>query len=145
MAVATSIEDDVVVAVVDSDDDGDVVGSVHPGIVTKGFLTDAAGVGGNQAVAEDFPGVEIWNPVVVYTVAIDDVVSDGGEISAGIHMATAGFLADDAGVGGSHPVAVFFTGVETSHTQSGKPHAHAKLRWGGIGNFLSSFLQNLKL
>ena len=140
MAVATSIDDDVVLALVDSDDDVDVVGAVHPGIVTEGFLAEAAGVAGNHAAAEDFPGVEIWNPVVVYTVAIViGVVAGGGEVSTGIHMATAGFLADDAGVGGDHPVAGVFTGVETLHTQSGKPHVHAKLKWGGIWQF-SSFL-----
>ena len=141
MTVATSIDDDVVLALVDSDGDVDVVGAVHPGIVTEGFLAEAAGVAGNHAAAEDFPGVEIWNPVVVYTVAIvTGVVAGGGEVSTGIHMATAGFLADDAGVGGNHPVAGGFTGVETSHTHSGKPHLQTKLGWGGgIGKFLSSF------
>ena len=135
MAVATSIKDGVL-AVVDSDGDGGDVVAVHPGIVT-------AGVGGIHAVADDFPGVEIWNPVLVYTVAIVAVrVAGEGDVSAGIHIATAGFLADDAGVGGVHPVPGVFTGVETPHTQSGNPHVHTKLEWGGIGNFLSSLFSS---
>ena len=113
--------------------------------MSSGEAVVSAGVGGNHVVADDSPGVEIRNPVLVCTVAIVGAVgavADGGGlamrggeavVSADIHIETAGFLADDAGVGGNHPVGGGFTGVENSHRQSGYPHVHTKLGWGGIG------------
>ena len=77
----------------------------------------------------------------IVTAGAEALDMSGGEtvVSAEIHIDTAGFLADDAGVGGNHSVVGGFTGVETSHTHSGRPQEHTKLDWGGIGNFLSSF------
>ena len=132
VAVATSVKDDDRLAVVDSDGDGEDI-PVPIGSDTAGFLADAAGIGG--AAADDFPGVEIRNPVLVNTVAIVgdvgpnalDMSGGGAVMSAEIHIDTAGFLADDAGVGGNHPVAGDFTGVETSHTHNGRPHVQTKL------------------
>ena len=112
VAVATSVKDDVELAVVDCDGNGEVA-SVPIGIDTAGFLAKAAVIGGKQAAADDFPGVEIRNPVLVNTVAIvDDVLACGVEVSTGIHMETADFLGVDSG-------------VERSHVQSGSPHTHS--------------------
>ena len=110
VAVATSVIDDAKLAVVDSDGDGED-DPVPIGINTAGFLADAAGIGG--AAADDFPGVEIRNPVLVNTVAIvDDVLACGVGVSTGIHMETADFLGDDSG-------------DERSQVQSGSPHTHS--------------------
>ena len=61
-------------------------------------------------------------------------------VSVEIHETAGGVLPDANGVGGHHPVVAVFTGVDISHTQNGEPHVQTKVGWGGIGNFLSSFL-----
>ena len=62
-----------------------------------------------------------------------DTKDGEGAVSADIHIETDCFLAEDAGVGGNHPEAGGFTGVEREHVHSGKPHTHTKPKWGGIG------------
>ena len=82
------------------------IAAVDPGIATAGLI--AAGNGSKHAGSAD--------PSLGGVLGVS-----GGEavVSAGIHIKTAGFLTDDAGVGGNHPVAGGFIGVETPHTHSG--------------------------
>ena len=81
---------------------GEVVVAVRPGIATAGLDIQHPGVG-----------------VLPGDGDLDTRVGEGVVSAAGIHMDTDGFLHEAAGVGGSHPVAGVFTGVENSHKQSG--------------------------
>ena len=80
-------------------------------------------------------GLDSPHPDVGVLTGDGDLDTRGGEgaVSAGIHIETDGFLAEDVGVGGNHPEAGGFTGVEREHVHSGKPHTHTKPKWGGIG------------
>jgi hypothetical protein len=66
-------------------------------------------------------GLDSKHPAVAALPGDGDLDIRGGEgaVSADIHIETDDFLAEDAGVGGNHPEAGGFTGVENSHKQSG--------------------------
>ena len=76
---------------------------MYPGIVTVGLDI-------SHPDAADLPGVEGGDL---------DISDDKAVVSAEIHIDTAGFLAEDASVGGNHSEAGDFIGVEILHRQSG--------------------------